>query len=121
VQQPAVRAEAVLTVAKLNPPGAIDALLGAIEDPSNYHGGKAQWVPLKALDGLVALQAPATVAGRLRKLLDRSKDPLLLEKTVETLEKLRANRNTDSEIVQLPYRPERPFKEKLAYWKSNLK
>jgi HEAT repeat protein len=117
----AVRAEAALTVAKLNPPGAVEALLSAIEDPANYHGGKAQWVPHKALDGLVTLQAPASVAGRLRKLLDRSGDSLLLEKTVETLEKLRASRNADSDLVQLPYRPERPFKEKLAYWRTNLK
>jgi HEAT repeat protein len=116
----AVRAEAALTVAKLNPPGAVEALLSAIEDPINYHGGRAQWVPHKALEGLVTLQAPARVAGRLRKLLDRSQDTLLLEKTVETLEKLRANRNLDLELVQLPYRPERPFRDKLAYWKKSL-
>lgn len=82
-----VRSEAVDTVARLRPTGAVPALLQTIEEKDNYHGGKAQWVPQKALKALVELKA-VEAAPKLRPLLSRTNDPELLEQTVRALEAL---------------------------------
>ena len=82
-----VRSEAVDTIALLRPAGAVAALLAALEQPDNYHHGKAQWVPGKALTALVQLQAKDS-ALRLRPLLSHNQDPELQEKTVTALEHL---------------------------------
>lgn len=82
-----VRSEAVDAVLRLRPAGAAEALLAAIEAGHNYHHGRAQWVPQKALAALVALRA-SHLAPRLKPLLRHSKDPELQRRAVEALEKL---------------------------------
>ena len=54
----AVRAEAVETVEELRIPGAVSALLAVLQDERNYPGGKALWVPQKALRALEELGGP---------------------------------------------------------------
>jgi hypothetical protein len=75
-----VRLEAVQTVRALKPEGAALALLQTIEDPANYHGGKAQWVPPLALIALGELSAlrDKTALSRLKSVLarvSRKQDP----------------------------------------------
>ncbi len=82
-----VRTEAVEAVRILRPESARDALLQTLENPANYHRGLAQWVPQRALQALVALQAK-DAAPRLLPLLNRIGDPALQAKTVEALESL---------------------------------
>lgn len=82
-----VRTEAVEAVRILRPENARDALLQALENPANYHRGISQWVPKRALEALVAIQAK-DAAPRLLPLLNRSGDPALQAKTIETLESL---------------------------------
>ncbi|MGK5082159.1 HEAT repeat domain-containing protein [Bdellovibrionota bacterium FG-1] len=82
-----VRAEAVEAAKKLHPPGTAEALADILEQPANYHNGKAQWIPQKALAVLASLQA-TTIISRLKPLLEHSQDPDLLTQTVTTLEKL---------------------------------
>lgn len=83
-----VRAEAADTIRVLKPRGSVSALLAALEDPANYHGGKAQWVPQKALLGLAELKATES-APRLVSLLKSphcQQDPEFLEMTMAALE-----------------------------------
>lgn len=82
-----VRSEAVEAIEALKPKGAVSALIAAIESRDNYHQGKAQWVPQKALRALVSLNAKG-IAFRLAPLLDRTQDPALQSETVNTLEAL---------------------------------
>ena len=82
-----VRLQAVQTVRKLRPPGAADALVATLSDRENYHGGKAQWVPVQALSALAQL-GTAAHAARLRPLLDHRGDTELLSTTVRTLDQL---------------------------------
>jgi hypothetical protein len=92
LQDPAlvVRVEAVEAVKILKPKRAAEALLATLEDHNNYHGGKAQWVPQKALDALVYLKAKDIVP----KLLTLSehpkwqKDPQFALQTIQTIEVL---------------------------------
>jgi hypothetical protein len=82
-----VRLEAVDAVEKLRPHGAAEALMGTLALESNYHGGKAQWVPQKALSALTSMKA-VELAPRLKPLLDHDGDTDLLKQTVATLESL---------------------------------
>lgn len=82
-----VRTEAVEAVRILRPESARDALLQALENPANYHRGIAQWVPQRALQALVAIQAK-DAAPRLLPLLNRAGDPALQAKTIDALESL---------------------------------
>jgi HEAT repeat protein len=82
-----VRTEAVEAVRILRPESAQDALLQALENPANYHRGIAQWVPQRALQALVAIQAK-DAAPRLLPLLNRAGDPALQAKTIDALESL---------------------------------
>jgi len=82
-----VRSEAVQAVEKLQPEGAVEGLISAIQTSSNYRNGKALWVPQKILSALVTLKAKS-VAPRLKPLLKHSKDPELQRQTIETLEAL---------------------------------
>ncbi len=86
LQDPAlvVRLEAVDAVEKLQPVGAPEALLRAIENRDNYHGNKAQWIPQRALKALASLKAREATP-RLLPLLDRHEDPALLRQAVLTL------------------------------------
>ena len=99
LQDPAlvVRLEAVAAVDKLRPVGATEALLKTLEHDANYHGGKAQWVPQKALIALSKLSSDtsgrriasaALLAPRLKPLLDHHGDPELQKQTLVTLESL---------------------------------
>ncbi len=82
-----VRLEAVEAVKKLQPPGSVAALLQAIKDPLNYRGGKAQWIPQKALEALVLLKAHG-VSAQLSPLLDHHQDPRLQESALNSIEAL---------------------------------
>jgi hypothetical protein len=85
-----VRAEAVEAVKVLKPKGGVDALVSTLENPDNYHGGKAQWVPQKALSALVALQAKEAIS-KLVPILEypeSRKDPEILVQTLDTLDSL---------------------------------
>jgi HEAT repeat protein len=104
-----VRSEAVDAVEKLRPAGAVEALMSAIEHGANYHAGKAQWVPQKALSALVTLKAKG-IEGRLRPLLKHELDPALQLRTVETLEKL-TGRSLKSGA---------PLRERVREWESAL-
>lgn len=93
-----VRVEAVETVKTLRPPGAAQALLATLEDPKNYHGGKAQWVPQKALNALIQIKAKGITA-QLTTLLGKSSiqnDPDLKLKAQTTLKALQ-----DAELEEL--------------------
>ncbi len=50
-----VRLEAVSTLTHLDPKGAPSDFVRVIEDPLNYHHGKAMWVPARALRAIEAL------------------------------------------------------------------
>lgn len=104
-----VRSEAVETVARLRPEGSVDALLGALEYSENYHGGKAQMVPQKALSALVALGA-REAAPRLAPLLSHERDPELQKRTVEALESLTGKR----------FRKTASLADQVKAWKSEL-
>jgi hypothetical protein len=75
-----VRSRAVDTVIRLRPPGTQNALVAAALHPANHHGGKALWVPQKALRGLADLPRTAetqTLAEKLAPLLASGRDPAL--------------------------------------------
>ena len=85
-----VRSEAVEAVRKLKPTGAAQALAEAALHASNYHGGKAQWVPVQAVAALREFGA-AGAQEQLKKLLpllEKKNDEALLEETVATFEYL---------------------------------
>lgn len=107
-----VRLEAVEAVRELKPAGASEALLSTLEQGSNYHGGKAQWVPQKALSALASLHASA-LAPRLKPLLDHSEDPDLQKQTIATLESL-----TGQTLKKNGTLPERVKEWRLALNKS---
>lgn len=83
-----VRAEAVEAVRKLKPRGSAEALANCALHSANYHGGKAQWVPVYAI---AALREFGTVGAReqlprLLPLLERAHDEALLKEAVATFE-----------------------------------
>lgn len=79
-----VRLEAVYALETLKPSGAINALLDSLRDQNNYHRGKAQWVPQRALQALVKLKA-SSAAPQLRPLLDHQ-DLSFRKEVVNTLD-----------------------------------
>ena len=95
-----VRLEAVQALEKLRPEGVTKALLAAIQNPENYHGGRAQWIPQQALETLrhLRVQNSLTAADRrlveseLKALLDHPskslKDPTLRPQIEATLRAL---------------------------------
>jgi HEAT repeat protein len=92
-----VRTEAVEAVDRLRPSGAVPALLRALRSGANYHGGKALWVPQKAISALVAMSSPGTpgalsIASELKPLLRHDRDPELQSHTVQALEALTGRR-----------------------------
>jgi HEAT repeat protein len=82
-----VRAEAVDAVLALQPKGAVEALISTISDPANYHGGKAETVPQRALRALAQMKKKEA-APQLVPLLRLSLDSQILMLTVQTLETL---------------------------------
>jgi HEAT repeat protein len=89
-----VRTEAIETILRLKPEGSVEALLETLEAPENYHGGKAQWVPQHALEALIQLKAPPTIAPRLAPLLRREHqgDQSLQQSVLAALEALTGKR-----------------------------
>lgn len=83
-----VRNEAIRALTRLQPQGTREILVQAALAENNFHGGKAQWVPITALAGLRQLGGPRNLIQQLRPLLDYEKDPKLLQATVTTLESL---------------------------------
>ncbi len=104
-----VRVQAVEATQKLKPTGAVDALLATLSAKENFRDGKAQWVPLRALEALSALK-PAGIAPKLRPLLFQEKDAELLEKTVATLETL-----TGQKLAA-----DKPLAARALAWKASL-
>lgn len=85
-----VRVEAVEAVRVLKPRGAALALVNTLGDQGNFHGGKALWVPQKALTALLSLQA-REVAPQLLAYLGQplfQNDPELSSQTRKTVELL---------------------------------
>lgn len=82
-----VRLEAVDAVSELKPTGAVEAIIEVLQRQENYHGGKAQWVPQRALAALVKLQAK-DAAPRLLPLLKHQQDREIQHLTIRTLETL---------------------------------
>jgi HEAT repeat protein len=104
-----VRLEAVQTVEKLRPAGAEELLVAALHDEKNYHAGKAQWVPQRALSALVSMKARDS-APKLLRLLGRATDPDLQRRTVQALEALTGKRLKNG----------KPLPEQVASWKAEL-
>jgi HEAT repeat protein len=104
-----IRSEAVDAVTELHPKGSEDALLATMERAENYHGGKAAWVPQKALAGLIKLRATSSIH-RLQPLLRHEGDPELQLKTVEALESLTGKRLAQGKSL----------KEKIRVWNVEL-
>ncbi|MGZ3697479.1 MAG: HEAT repeat domain-containing protein [Bdellovibrionota bacterium] len=84
-----VRSAAVDAIIHLRPLGAVDALSRALDDPENYHGGKALWVPQKALAGLVSLHATSQIS-KLQGVLARSRDPEMKRQVAVCLRALKS-------------------------------
>jgi len=104
-----VRSEAVSAIASLKLQGGVDALVQTIQDPKNYHRGKAQWVPNYALSALVQMGAPKTVASQLREILNKDSDPRLLQSAVDTFDSLYKDSSAS-----------KPLKDRVEYWKKTL-
>ena len=83
-----IRTQAVDAIESLRPAGSEQALAAATLDARNHHGGKALWVPQKALQALIRLEA-SPQAWSLLPLLEKKQDPALIRLTLETLAKLK--------------------------------
>jgi hypothetical protein len=104
-----VRSEAVTTVHKLKLKNSTTALIESLELGANYHGGRAQKVPQKALIALADL-GDASIAGQLLPLLKHDRDPELQLATLSALEKLTS--------TQLESRA--PLKTRILAWQKKL-
>ena len=82
-----VRSQAVDSIQKLNSPRAAAALVAAALDPSNYSGGKAIWVPEKAIHALTELKATHEI-WLLSPLLSHQSDPKLQTQVLGALASL---------------------------------
>lgn len=105
-----VRNEAVKTIGKLRPRGSVRALIRTLHDPKNYHKGKAQWVPQRALKTLVYLRPKPKAAYYLRPLLYKKKDAQFLKQVVMTIEKISS--------IQSP--KDLKFQDRVNFWKKSL-
>jgi hypothetical protein len=83
-----IRTQAVDAIEALRPPGSESALAAATLDPRNHHGGKALWVPQKALKALVRMGA-RDQAWALLPLLKNRQDLDLIRQTLSALATLR--------------------------------
>lgn len=81
-----VRSQAIHTVVALKPTGMLPALLFAAADPTNFHGGRAQWVAYRALDAAIALKPSSKDLFRLRPALIRGEDEAYLKRIISLLE-----------------------------------
>ncbi len=82
-----VRLDALEVIHKIKPKESAEVLLQALRNKNNYRNGKAEWVPLKALDVLVEIDS-TNHAPDIVFLLDYKKDQKLQEKTIWALERL---------------------------------
>jgi len=82
------RNEAVITIMTLGLRSATPELINALKDQKNYHKGKAQWVPQKALSTLLVFEPNPATARKIASLLQRKTDQDLLKQTVSTIEKM---------------------------------
>ncbi|HTL11153.1 MAG TPA: hypothetical protein VL588_01615, partial [Bdellovibrionota bacterium] len=102
--------EAAGAVGILRPEGSVTALLEAIRDRQNYHHGKAQWVPQRALESLAAVGVPRGSLPELAFLLDRREDPDLQRATVSALDRLSGGSD----------RVPADLTERIRHWKTQL-
>lgn len=91
-----VRLEAVEAIVQTHPPGTLEALVTALNDPGNFHRGKAQWIPQRALAGIAKLYPKQSsgpskkeVLNKIIPLLGNTQDFSLLEATVSAIETLK--------------------------------
>jgi len=105
-----VRTEAVHAIESLRPAGAVDALIEAATHKRNFHGGKSQWLPKKALAALVQIGINKNKAPKLAPLLNYEKDKDLLQKTISVLKKITGNNKIKGSL-----------KEQVKQWKTALK
>lgn len=82
-----VRSQAIHTVVALKPTGMLPALLVAAADPTNFHGGRAQWVAYRALDAAIALKPTSKDLFQLRPALIRGEDEAYLKRIISLLER----------------------------------
>jgi HEAT repeat protein len=104
-----VRLEAVQAAEKLRPSGTAQALAVAANDPANFHAGRAQWVPQRALAALVSMEA-REAAPLLRPLLERNSDQDILQQTILALEVMTGKK----------LEPGKPLPNQVAAWKLEL-
>lgn len=104
-----VRLEAVDAVERLKPDGAAQALAQTLQDPANFHHGKAQWVPNRVVRALVALDARAQVID-LKPLLNFDQDPAIQQETVAALERL----------TRKKLKPEASLGVRVREWRTEL-
>ncbi len=111
IEDPAlvVRLEAVETLKILKPKGFEAALVKSLKNSDNYHAGKTTWVPEKALQTLVELNATAYTP-QIAAVLDQIPDREFQIKTIHALEKL-TNRKTGREL---------PIHQRIQVWKKTL-
>jgi hypothetical protein len=102
-----VRSAAVDAVRALRPPGAEAALIEALRSPANYRAGRGLWVPAKALEALVELNATDR-AGQLKPLLGHERDPELQRRAIAALESLTGRR----------LKPTAPLAERVKAWRA---
>jgi hypothetical protein len=69
-----VRVEVVQAIRVLRPKGAAHALLFILNDKSNYHAGKAQWAPQKALLAMTSLPSPEAIPALKSYLVTTNRD-----------------------------------------------
>jgi len=99
-----VRMEAVETIDRLKPIGSKQALLLTLEDPSNFHKGKAQWLPQKSLRILRKMKLTKMDLIKISRLLKYSKDEKLQSEIIKTFEfKLGKPKALKSKIAHLKY------------------
>lgn len=104
-----VRREVVIVIEKLHLKAGIQPLVQTLKDKKNFHKGRAQWVPNRALKALIELKAPANISKDLRHLLEYQQDPGLLRETVTTLDQLNGQKTST-----------RSLKDRVRYWKKAL-
>jgi hypothetical protein len=111
-----IRLEAVEALAALQPSGFEQAWVESIKNPANYHRGKAQWVPQKALSLLIRhlsayRETRKHVALGLIGVAEHPLDPDLRPALVQAIERISGKR------LDL----NRPLSESLAQLRAQLK
>ena len=106
-----VRLKAVPAIEQLKPVGFQEALAKAVSDTRNFRGGKAQWVPYRALTALENTSAPKSVLPLMAPALSQNSDLKFQTQLIQTLEKLSGS----------SLKAGQPLAEKVTAWKDYFK